>query len=157
MKTTTEQQIIHLIEKDNLSEEESLQLVDNLYWADWSFLTTKYPTHISNIFNYINNLDHSNKVISQILRLYNNPDGAYVEEFGLAILNLYKKDKTQFIKSLNLEKEEGINLVYIFRNHHVKLDEDKELLSIINSGKLSGDEADTGEKLIKMYENICNT
>lgn len=157
MTQSTEEQIIHLIEKTNLKEEESLLLIDNLYWADWSLLTTEYPDHISKIFNYLKNNHHSKEVRSQILKLYNNPEGAYVEKFEQIILDLYKKDKTKFIKSLNLVKDEGINLVYIFRNHKVALDEDQELLNIINSEALSSNERDTGEMLLKMYENICNT
>lgn len=157
MNKSTEQKIIDLIKKDILTREESLELIDNLYWADWDLLDKEYPNDISKIFSYINNYDHSNEEISQILKLYNNPHGAYIDEFANVIIDLYKKDKTVFIKSLNLEKEEAINLVYIFRNYDIKLDEDQELSDIMESGELSEEEVNTAEKFIKMYENICNT
>lgn len=157
MSKSTEQVIIDLIKKDVLTMKESLELIDNLYWADWNFLDREYPNDISKIFSYINNHNHSNEEISQILKLYNNPDGAYVDEFANIIASLYKKDKTKFIQSLNLEKEEAINLVYIFRTHEIKLDEDEQLHDIIKSEKLSEEEKGTAESFIKMYENICNT
>lgn len=77
--------------------------------------------------------------------------------FANVIANLYKKEKTIFIKSLNLEQEETINLVYIFRTHDIKLDEDQELLNIMKSNLITPEELDTAEKFIKMYQNICNT
>lgn len=157
MNKPTEQVIIDFIKKDVLTMEESLKLIDNLYWADWDFLDKEYSDDISKIFRHINCHSHSNEEISQILKLYNNPHGAYVDEFANIIANLYKKDKVKFIQSLNLEKEEAINLVYIFRTHEIKLDEDEELHDIIKSEKLSEEEKDTAENFIKMYENICNT
>lgn len=157
MGKSTEQNIIDLINTDTLTTEESLELLDNLYWADWDLLDKEYPDHISKIFSYINKNNHSNEELSQILKLYNNPHGAYVDEFANIIASLYKKDKVKFIQSLNLEKEETINLVYIFRTHEIKLDEDGELHDIIKSEKLTEEERDTAEIFIKMYENICNT
>lgn len=157
MSKFTEQDIVDFVKKDILTIEESLELIENLYWADWDLLDKEHTDYISKIFNYINNNNHSIEEISQILKLYNNPHGAYIDEFANIIANLYKKDKTKFIQSLYLEKEEAINLVYIFRTHEIKLDEDQELHDIIKSEKLTEEEKNTAEKFIKMYENICNT
>lgn len=156
MNKSPEEKIIEFIDKDVLSIEESLKLIDELYWANWDVLDEN-PNHIDKIFRYLKEKDFSNKEVSQILKLYNNPHGAYVEEFSNIIVNLYNKDKAKFIKSLSIEKEEAINLVYIFRTHEIKLDEDKELLELIQSEELSEDEGDTAEKFIKQYETVCNT
>lgn len=157
MSKSLERNIVDYMHKSELSVEEGLELIDNLYWADWDLLDKEYPEVIDKIFQYLNKDNLSNEEISQILKLYNNPHGAYVEEFANIIANLYKKDKAIFIKSLNLEQEEAINLVYTFRNYDIKLDQDQELLDIMNSDLISAEELDTAEKFIKMYQNICNT
>lgn len=157
MNKSIEKTIIDFLKKYTLNTRESLELIDNLYWADWDLLEMEYPNYISKIFSYLKGKNHSNEEISQILKLYNNPHGAYVEEFANIIANLYNKDKVKFIQSLNLEREEAINLVYIFRTYDIKLDEDRELNDIIKSEKLTEGEKDIAEKFIKMYKNICNT
>ncbi len=157
MKKSTEEKIIESIDKDVLTLEDSLDLLDDMYWADWDFLKYKYPNHIEKIFNYLKKDNISKEESSLIIKLYNNPHGAYVDQFSDIILDLYKKDKKQFVESLNLEKDEISNLVYLFRNHNVVIDEDVELLEIINSDALSEDEKDTGNYFVKMYENVCNT
>ena len=157
MNLSLEEKIIGLISRDYLTKDESLELIDDLYWADWDILKEKYPNYIENIFDYLKKEKLSNEEISQILKLYNNPHGEYIEEFSNIILDLYRKDKTKFIKSLNMEKEEVINLVYLFRNNVIKLDEDEELFEISKSGELSQEEEDTAEAFIKSYKNVCST
>lgn len=154
---SSEQKIIEFIRKDFLKEEESLELLDELYWADWDILNEKYPEHIKRILEYLRKDTFSKEETSLIIKLYNNPHGAYVDEFSDIILDLYQKDKTKFIKALNMEKDEITNLVYLFRNHDVVIDEDEELLSIIQSAELSEEEKDTGDQFVKMYERVCNT
>lgn len=156
-KKTVEENIIEIIKKDSLSKDESIELIEELYWADWDLLKEKYPNYIDKIFLYLKEEDLSNKEISQILKLYNNPHGAYIEEFSDIIINLYKSDKVKFIKSLNLEKEESANLVYLFRNNFIEIDEDLELAGIIQSEELSEEEKETAELLIRLYEHACST
>lgn len=157
MNISLEMEIIKKINKDILTKQDSLELIEDLYWADWDLLNEKYPMDIPKIFSYLKNDDHSNEEISGILKLYNNPHGAYVEEFSDIIILIYKRDRVKFIKSLNLEKDETSNLVYLFRNNNVVIDKDQELLDIIQSDELSEDEKDTGNFLITMYDNVCNT
>lgn len=157
LENLLEEQIIKFINKKNITKDESIDLIENLYWADWKFLKSEYPNSIDKIFNYLKNDNFSNEEIAEVLKLYNNPEGAYIDEFSYIILDLYKKDKIKFIKSLNLEKEEAINLVYMFRNHYVKVDEDKELLDIAISNKLSEEEKETAQTFMKMYKNVCST
>ncbi len=157
MTKSLEENILNYMNKSSLSQEESLDLIDNLYWVDWDLLDSKYPEVIEKIFKFLNKDDLSDEEISYILKLYNNPHGAYIDEFGGVILNIYRKDKIRFVKSLNLEKDEAINLVYIFRMNDVKIDEDREFLDAVLSEKLSEEEKETASSLLKMYENICNT
>lgn len=156
MSKSLEEKIIHYINKYNLSIDESLDLIDSLYWADWTLLDSKEEI-VSKIFDYLNRDDLSNEETSKVLKLYNNPHGAYINEFAELILNVYVKDKIRFLKSLNIEKEEAINLVYIFRMNDIKVDEDRELLDKITSSELSQEERDTANDFLKMYKNICNT
>lgn len=156
-KNTGEENIIELINRDILTKDENLELIEELYWADWDLLKDKYPNYIDKIFLHLKKDNFSNEEISQILKLYNNPHGAYINEFSDIILSLYKKNKTIFIKSLNMEKEETINLVYLFRNHFIEVDEDLELLGIIESDELTEEERATAESLIKAYKHACST
>lgn len=156
-KKTIEENIIEIIKKDKLGKDESLELIEELYWADWDLLKEEYPNYIDKIFLYLKKDDLSNKEISQILKLYNNPHGAYIEEFSDIITKLYKKDRVKFIKSLNMEKEESTNLVYLFRNNFIEIDEDPELAKTIESQELSEEEKDTAETLLKLYKHACTT
>ncbi len=156
MQISLEEKIVKDINKQILTKEESLELIDDLYWADWDMINDKYKDSIPKIFNYLKE-DHSCEEISGIIKLYNNPHGAYVDEFSNLIIDIYKRDKLKFIKSLNIEKDETSNLVYLFRNNDVVIDKDEELLEIIQSDKLSEEEKETGDFLLRMYDNVCNT
>lgn len=157
MTESLEKIIAKTISKSNLGQDEGFELIDNLYWADWDALNNKNREVVGKIFNYLKRDDLSNKEISKILKLYNNPDGSFIDEFSQIIINIYKRDKKRFLKSLNLEKEESTNLVYVFRTNNIKLDEDIELLRLIDSDELSEEEKDTAKQFIKMYEYICNS
>nr|WP_300003575.1 hypothetical protein [Tissierella sp.] len=157
MEKTTEEQIIDAINKSKLKEEESIDLIENLYWADWALLKEEYPDKIEEIFDYIKDENLTNIEISKVLKLYNNLDGAYIREFSDIILKFYKRDKLRFIKSLSLESDETINLVYLFRDNDMKVDEDEELIDISKSTSLSQAESDTIETFMKMYKTVCST
>lgn len=156
-KKTAEENIIELISKDSLTKEESLDLIKELYWADWDILREKYSDYIDKIFLHLKKDNLSDREISQILKLYNNPHGAYIKEFSDIIIELYKKDKLKFIRSLNIEKEESSNLVYLFRNNFIEIDKDLELAEILKSEGLTKEEKDTGEILLKLYKHACST
>lgn len=157
MVKSLEKSIIDNINRENLSIDESLEFIDDLYWADWNRLEEKYPELIEKIFVYLASEERENREISKILKLYNNPDGSYTDEFAKLILDIYNRNKEKFLKALNLERGEAINLVYIFRMNDVKLDEDQDLINLIDSEILSEEEKETAYNLLKMYENICNT
>lgn len=157
MVKSSETKIIDLINKKNLSKDERIELIDELYWTDWDILKEKDENIVEKIFAYINKENLSDEETSKILRLYNNVDGAHIRRFTELILNIYKTNKKKFLRSLNLEKEEAINIVYIFRMNDVKLGEDTELLNLMESDELSKEEINTAREFLKMYETICKT
>ena len=157
MERSLEKSIVNLVSKENLSHDEGLDLIDDLYWADWKLLENNYQDIVEQIFDYLRRDNLSNQETSKILKLYNNPDGSHIEQFAEIIVDIYKGDKKRFLKALNMEKEEATNLVYIFRANDIKVDEDMELLDLIHSEELTGEEKDTAKDFLKMYENICNT
>lgn len=129
--------------------------IEELYWSDWDELSND---RLNEIFQYIK--DYKSRTIeelAEILRLYSNPSGKYTIEFATIIGEIYKNDKVRFIKALNLVKDEAINLVYVFRMQGIFIDEDKEIAEILGSNKLSEEEIDTANSLLKMYKTICAT
>lgn len=149
--------IVELINKDSMSSDDRLELLDELYWADFSKLKSDYPEGINKILIYLREEDFSIEEISLIQKLYANPEGAYVEEFGEIIINLYKKDKIKFIKALHLNIDEAENLSYLFRNNKVFQDVDIELQEILATKGLTEEEEETANAFFKMYKKVCNT
>ena len=150
------ERIIELINKEEKSTLERLTLLDEIYWADWDKLNSDYPEEVKKIFTFLRNSDFNEEEISLIQKLYNNPDGAYIEEFSYIISKLYREDKIKF-KALHLAPEEGENLAYLFRNKKIFYDSDAELEEILKVKGLSEDEVTTTKTFLKTYENLCNT
>lgn len=129
--------------------------IEDLYWEDWDELSKNQET-IDEIFGYIR--DFKSRTIDElanILTLYNNPSGAFTDEFAKIIADIYKYSKVKFIKALKIVKDESINLVYIFRNLKVIVDEEKELEEILACEELTEEEKDVGNMFFQMYKNIC--
>lgn len=151
------ERLVALINKDLLSAEERKELLDELYWADWTKLNNYYPNEVKKIFAFLRNTEFNVEEISLIQKLYNTPDGSYVEEFSHIVLKLYREDRTKFFKALHLNPEEGGNLAYLFRNDRFFDDVKLELAEILDSNKLTEDEAITASAFFKSYEYICKT
>lgn len=149
--------VIDYINKEVLTSEERLDLLDELYWLDWDMLRTENPEEIQNIFTFLRNTDFNEEELSLILKLYNNPHGAYTEEFSYIISKLYREDKVKFIKALNLEKDEAGNLVYLFRNNKIFQDEELEIKEILSKEELYEEEIDTANLFFRMYKTVCST
>lgn len=90
-----------------------------------------------------------------MLKLYNNPSGAFTLEFANIIVDLYRYSKSKFIKALKIVKDESINLVYVFRNQKVFTDEDEELKEILMMEELSEEDKEVAKDFFQMYKNIC--
>lgn len=151
------ERIIELINKEDLTKEERLELIDELYWADWSNLSTVYPNNLKKVFEFLRNVEFNEEEISLIIKLYSNPDGAYVEEFSYIIRKLYNEDRIKFMKALHLNIDEGENLAYLFRNDKVFEDGDAELESILAMKKLNEEEEISANAFFRTYKNVCNT
>lgn len=149
--------IIDLINKDYLTEGERLELLEELYWADWDSLNANYPEEVKKIFIFLRNGEFDVQELSLVLKLYSNPGGAYVEEFSYIIAKLYNRDKIKFIKALHLDIAEGENISYLFRNDRVIEDGEIELREILSKNQLSEEEVVSANSFFKTYKNVCNT
>lgn len=149
--------IIKLLNRDNPPLENRLKLLEELYWANWAELDANFPGDVDKIFNYLRSNDLGIQEMAKVLPLYNNIEGAYTKKFAQIIADYYSQDKMKFIKALNLNKEEAINLVYIFRNLKVFEDEKKEYSEIESKEVLTEEELETARTFFSMYKNICNT
>lgn len=146
-----------LLSKDKLSKNEMIQLLDDLYWADWSEFNEIYSNKIEELFKYLESGNLSKEEIAKVLSLYNNLEGIYTIEFANIIKEIYVKDRIKFLKSLNLNKEEAINLVYIFKVYEVFEDGDDEFNEIKKLGKLNSEELGAANTFYSMFRAICDT
>ena len=151
------ERVVELINKDSMPSDDRLELLDELYWADFNKLKLDYPKDIDKIFLFLSEEDFSIEEISLIQKLYANPEGAYVEEFSSIIIVLYKIDKSKFMKALHLNINEAENLSYLFRNNKVFQDGDIELQEILATKGLTEDEEESANAFFKMYKKVCNT
>lgn len=157
MEKSLKNLIIKYINKEELDLKYKVQLLDDLYWTDWDQLKNDPDIQIDKLFDYLQSENLSIEEISKVVNLYNNLDGAYTFEFAEIIANLYKKDTIKFFQGLNLNPDETINLVYVFRMVDVFDDGDIELQKIKEMNKLTKEEISTANTFFNMYETICNT
>lgn len=146
-----------LLCQEDLSKDEKVQLLDDLYWADWAELNKDYKEQIDQVFSYIGRDDLSKEEIAKVLSLYNNLEGIYVTEFANVIKDYYIKDRVKFLKSLHLNPEEAINLVYIFKVYDIFEDGMEEFESVKDLGKLNQDELETAQSFFSKFRAICDT
>lgn len=151
------EKIIKLLNISNPSLDERLDLLDELYWADWSVLDEEYPEEVDKIFQYLTSYELGIEEISKLLPLYNNIEGAHTDKFSRIIADYYLKDRLKFFKALNLNKDEAINLVYIFRMLGIFEEEEIEFEEVKSSGELSEEELGTARTFYTMYKTICHT
>lgn len=151
------EKIIKLLNISNPSLDERLDLLDELYWADWSVLDEEYPEEVDKIFQYLTSYELGIEEISKLLSLYNNIEGAHTDKFSRIIADYYLKDRLKFFKALNLNKDEAINLVYIFRMLGIFEEEEIEFEEVKSSGELSEEELGTARTFYTMYKTICHT
>lgn len=149
--------IIDYINKENLSHNEKLQLIEELYWADWGILSSEHPEELKKVFEFLRNSNFNEEEMSLLLKLYSNPEGAYVEEFSFIITKLYKLNKAKFIKALSLNMDEAENIAYLFRNNKLIEDGETELAEILATNELNEDEVILANRFFKTYKNVCNT
>ena len=146
--------ILGILNRANSSLEERLTLLEELYWANWEEIGGE---DLEKIFKYLSSKDLEIEEMAKALSLYNNVAGAYTHEFARIIANYYIKDKIKFFKALNLNRDEAINLVYIFKMLKIFEDGDREYEEIKVSNKLTAEELNTASMFFNMFRTICHT
>ena len=112
---TSEELVYEYINGTNLTAIEEKEFFHHLSILDWNKISEDYGEDFSfKILKKVQDTETNNlENMSNIILLYNNPYGKFTKEFGEIITKLYLKDKIQFMKALNLVKDETINIVYL--------------------------------------------
>lgn len=156
---TSEELVYEYINGTNLTAIEEKEFFHHLSILDWNKISEDYGEDFSfKVLRKIQDTETNNlENMSNIILLYNNPYGKFTKEFGEIITKLYLKDKIQFMKALNLVKDETINIVYVFRLEKTFPNDytEDDLKEILNSNKLTDEEKETARMFFTMYRNIC--
>lgn len=130
-----------------------LDLLEELYWAEYEEdVSVAELDGLSEILLLSETLEE----YFAIQRLYSNPEGAMLDFYQDQILKLYSKDPLKFIKASTEYPEDGLNVLYIFRNKGYFSDyliEKNKLISLSDSD----DTTDRIELFFRMYDNLCHT
>ncbi|NLY66712.1 MAG: hypothetical protein GX069_04060 [Tissierellia bacterium] len=146
--------ILEILDKSNPPLADRLKFLEELYWANWEEIGSD---NLEKIFGYLTSRSLEVEEMAKVLSLYNNVAGAYTDKFANIIGNYYREDKIKFFKALNLNKDEAIYLVYIFKMLKIFEDGDKEYEEVKNLNKLTDEELDTANMFFTMYRTICHT
>lgn len=146
--------ILEILDKSNPPLADRLKFLEELYWANWEEVGSD---NLEKIFGYLTSRNLEVEEMAKALSLYNNVAGAYTDKFANIIGNYYREDKIKFFKALNLNKDEAIYLVYIFKMLKIFKDGDKEYEEVKNLNKLTDEELDTANMFFTMYRTICHT
>lgn len=138
---------------ENPNSGERLSLLEELYWAEYkTSMTTNELDKLKKILLSSNSIEE----YAAILKLYSNPEGAFLDFYQEVILSLYVQDPLLFMESVAEYPDESLNVLYIFRNSGFFEDFESEKSMLIESVK---DEKikDNIFFFFKMYENLCQT
>lgn len=139
--------------RDTADEEVRLELMEELYWAEYGAESSV------NVLNALSELLLRSESIGEyaaVQKLYSNPEGALLDFYQDLIIKLYKKDPLKFIKASTEYPDEGLNVLYIFRNKGFFDDykaEEKRLLMLADSEDSRG----MITKFFRMYDSLCHT
>lgn len=151
------EKIIKLMNIENPSLDDRLELLEELYWADWKELEENYPEYVVKVFIYLKSSDLTIAEKAKVLSLYNNMEGAYIQEFAEIIANFYKEDRIKFLKALHLNIDEVPHLVYIFRAMEIFEEGEEEFNQVQSENQLNEEELDSAYTFFKTYKTICST
>ncbi len=129
------------------------EVLEELYWSPLGEISNEdlkntigpYLMETTNAEDYIG-----------VQKLYSNPEGAHIDFFEDIIMSLYKKDPLTFIRAVNENPDEGMNVLYIFRNKGVFLNPEaskEELLNITSDRQME----EMINSFFRYYDNICST
>lgn len=139
--------------KDHENEVSREKILEELYWTSLDLITKDEMTRYVRPF-LIDSV--TIKEYEAVQRLYSNPDGAHIDLFEDVIIDLYNKDPYTFIKAVASNPDEGMNVLYIFRNKAVFPDANATKDSLLN-GIEDGDTRVMIESFFKYYDSICST
>lgn len=138
---------------DTTSLEVRLELMEELYWAEYGDESSQID------LNALGELLLGSKSIEEyaaVQKLYSNPEGALLDFYQDIIIRLYTKDPMKFIKASTEYPDEGLNVLYIFRNNGFFKDyktEENELLALTDSE----DSRELITQFFRMYDGLCHT
>lgn len=138
---------------DTTSLEVRLELMEELYWAEYGDESSQID------LNALGELLLGSKSIEEyaaVQKLYSNPEGALLDFYQDIIIRLYTKDPMKFIKASTEYPDEGLNVLYIFRNNGFFKDyktEENELLALTDSE----DSRELITQFFRMYDSLCHT
>lgn len=144
--------VLNMIKKNN-KELTRESIIEELYWSSLSTMTKDEMTNIVKPF-----LMNSERIAeyAAVQKLYSNPEGAYINFFEDVIIDLYKKDPYTFIRAIGQNPDEGMNVLYIFRNKAIFLDPESKKQALLNAID-DIETKDMIESFFKYYDSICST
>lgn len=144
--------ILKMIEEDN-GKYSRKEIIEELYWSSLTTISKEEMIRIVKPF-----LMDSEKIseYAAVQKLYSNPEGAYIDFFEDVIIDLYKKDPYTFIKAVGQNPDEGMNVLYIFRNKDVFLDPESIKQDLIKNAA-DTETKEIVESFFRYYDSICST
>lgn len=139
--------------KDTSDEKIRLGLMEELYWAEYEDESSE------KVLNDLAELLLRSESIAEyasVQKLYSNPEGALLDSYQNIIIKLYTKDPLKFIEASTKYPDEGLNVLYIFRNKGFFADykaEERKLLMLVDSE----DSREMITQFFRMYDSLCHT
>lgn len=134
-------------------EKVRLELMGELYWAEYEDESSE------NVLNDLADLLLRSESLGEyaaVQKLYSNPEGALLDFYQDLIIKLYTKDPLKFIEASIEYPDEGLNVLYIFRNKGFFYDykaEERRLLILYDSEDSRG----MITQFFRMYDSLCHT
>ncbi|MDY0257092.1 hypothetical protein [Gudongella oleilytica] len=130
-----------------------LELMEELYWTEYENFSDEKVLHaLAEILLRSESIEEH----AAVQMLYSNPEGALLDFYQDVIMKLYNKDPLTFIKASTEYPDEGLNVLYIFRNKGFFDDyktEENRLLDLVDSN----DEIGMIRQFFRMYDSLCHT
>jgi hypothetical protein len=130
-----------------------LELMEELYWTEYgNFSEEKDLDVLAEMLLRSESIEEH----AAVQKLYSNPEGALLDFYQDIIMKLYIKDPLMFIKASTEYPDEGLNVLYIFRNKGFFDDyktEENRLLDLVDSN----DEIGMIRQFFRMYDSLCHT
>ncbi len=145
--------IVHSIRSNNKKNLSMEEVIEEIFWSNLNEITRE--DMISVVKPYLLEADDIRE-ISGIQKLYLNPDGAHIDIFEDIIIMLYSRNPLKFIKATMENPDEGLNVLYIFRNRGVFTDYKIQMNELIENEE-SSEMVEEIDAFFRMYDSLCHT